>query len=289
MTRFSDRIESRDLRGRLSEVEDRLESLDVASLPEECRGDPDRLKTVIRTVRRRLDRVDPFLVPRDALDELDGNLETMLDCLDDLEQVDEGELKTANRQADRLLLTTAGMMVPRDSDDLEGLKEDVVSFRRSLAQHLRFYRESVEEALEDVKELDVRMNSLQERIDGELGDQGSIADDLEHRLDRLEEILESRRERIEGMLENRMEERLSPHQIRRLKRILNVIETVRRTLRTVWRRWGRRLKRRLLGTDGRNSDVLGVMWKGVDRLRSALEKKFPGWLSFRRRGYHEGE
>lgn len=271
MTRFADRLETRELESRLSEIEECLEALDLTSLPEDCRHDPERLKAVVDTVRRRLDRVDPFLIPMPVLDDLETHLKTMLDALDDLERNAKEGLKTANLQADHLLETTARMIVPVEIDELDGLKERVVSFRRSLAQHLRFYRESVEEALEDVKELSVRMDSFEQRFGQDRGVSESSGSDLERRVSRLEESVEFHRK-----------ESLSSEQIQRIRRILNAIETVRRTLRALWTQWGEKMRQRLPGVDEGRSDFVEAMQKEAGRLRSAVGNTLRGWLSLRR-------
>ena len=133
----------------------------------------ERLKLISNYAKKVFGTLDPFLTPRAALDNINSYLQQATSYCDQYKNDgNAAHLESANGQAEGVLLQLGSIPSIRSNEELEGLSEGIVSFRRSVGQYQRYVsdeREGIEARVEQAKEqLDGVSNNItaqQTRLD----------------------------------------------------------------------------------------------------------------------------
>lgn len=139
MTAFDDRFTGHVVFTTLEELctqlDDSVEHLPSSST--DIREQHARLDQVADYVERVLGSADPSLTPETLLDALNKSIQAAANEVQAfMGNPQLPHLVSANNHADAALQQVAGMNVPLVPADVEGLRDDIVKFRRSAGQHL---------------------------------------------------------------------------------------------------------------------------------------------------------
>ncbi len=144
MSRFIDRFENHALHGVLAKTIATVNELMVREGNQSnAIIELERVKQVSLAFKDALDNCDPNLVYIGYLDSIQNNhLNNVLGYLNNYRNDRNiSHLHTANNQLDGCLTSMANILMPKFPNDIDGIRESIVSFRRSASQHLRHTEE----------------------------------------------------------------------------------------------------------------------------------------------------
>lgn len=163
---------SRELEDKISEAEGSL----TQPLPE-SRFYLERLRNVNRYVRHRIESVDPVFIGKVQLDALEGyarkqvgQLQAYLTTPAVAQVPNTGEQKLefltrANASADQSLVQLGSIPYPQTATEVEQMRENVVSFRRSVGQHARNLQDDFKQIDNSVKTTKKEMAQVVASVD----------------------------------------------------------------------------------------------------------------------------
>lgn len=130
------------------------EDSDIEPTPEVTES-LERLKQIRNLVEKVFSTLDPFLTPTGVLDNINSHLQqAATHCNQYKANGNTAHLDNANNQADAILLQLGSLPTIRSNEELEGLSEGIVSFRRSVGQYERYVsdeHEGIEAKVEEAK------------------------------------------------------------------------------------------------------------------------------------------
>lgn len=184
MTDYLDEITNHIFFETSRELDDNISKAE-ASLTEplpETRFYLERLRNVNRYVRHRIESVDPIWIGKSQLDAFEGYARKQVGQLtayltnQPVEQSPDeknlGFLKRANTIADQSLTQLGSIPYPQTASDVEQMRENVISFRRSVGQHARNLQDEfkniddgVQSAKKEMEQLVGSVNEQKRRVD----------------------------------------------------------------------------------------------------------------------------
>jgi hypothetical protein len=165
----------------------------------------ERLRQINRILASTLETIDPFFVPKTVLEAINKSVQNQIAQLTAFNNDSNIQhFVAANARADEILVQIRNLFAPQTFKDVEGLREAVSSFRKSVGQHQRNVDEQFETASEKLKSLEERIEesnkevqSQKSRLDTAISDfqqQFSKAEDS-----RREQFTKAEKERDEGI------------------------------------------------------------------------------------------
>lgn len=137
MNQWTERFEEHELFPVLSRLDEDLEHAIAGDLEPSARESLSRIQYAARHLRSRLDRIDPALAPVKPLDNLASNLgNTQSEVSDFINSGNENHLATAHAHLDGALQIAQYIPSVLTPEDVEGLRESIVEYRRSAGQHV---------------------------------------------------------------------------------------------------------------------------------------------------------
>lgn len=210
MGSFAERFNNHNVFDRLSETQNILErARETAS---DLGGDTFdtylRIETIFEETDRRLGDVDPTIVPMDVLNAIEGSITNVRNELRSFaDNKNPAHVTNANSYAENVLSHLSRLIIPASPEDIEGIRESVVSFKKSIGQHRRNLEQELEETanrLESLKgkiqEAEDKVNAQQSRLDSVISDhQQQFSRAQESRREKFSEEQESQREAFEDI------------------------------------------------------------------------------------------
>lgn len=148
MTVFDDRFTNHAVFDSLAKLRARLrEAEDLLSTPE-LEEAHARLVQVADYIGRVLESAEPALTPLGTLNNLNSSLQQTTNLVQQFIQNKQADrlVNQANSHIDNALAQARSIYVPVVPEEVEGLREDVITFRRSAGQHLRRTKDEFNEA-----------------------------------------------------------------------------------------------------------------------------------------------
>ena len=153
MTVFDDRFTKHAVFGTLDNLRDLLDQAEeFLSTPELVEAHA-RLIDVAEYIERVLNTAEPSLTPLSILNNINNNVQQAANSVQQfLQNKQPGPLNQANSHIDNALTQARLIYVPLVGEDVESVKERVVSFRKSASQHLRYLQDDFTKARQELKQ-----------------------------------------------------------------------------------------------------------------------------------------
>jgi hypothetical protein len=203
MTRFIQRFESHSLHKNLENTFNIIfELLDMESIQSEAVIELDRIKQVCLLLKGTLENCDPNLVYMGHLDSIQNHcLNNVLSYLNSYKNDRNlGHLQNANNHFDSYLPTIAGISIPVLPYEGEGIRESIISIRRSTAQHMRHAEEDFKKVLDAKHEIEEGINQVAATVDVQKSRLDTAIADFQQQFSQAEE---SRRDKFSTAEEER--------------------------------------------------------------------------------------
>lgn len=223
---WDDKFEGHGVHNTLEQLRDSLGAADEKAAE---RNDTEetvrRLFRLLDHIDEVLASVDPELVPFVGLDQVNQHLTNAKKNVDQFRS--RGNVASLNSQAnthvEHALRELAQIRQLYTPEDLQGIREHITSYRRSAAQLTRHLETDVEEAHQQVDELNKAVDStLTEVKDAAESRSAEIKQKLENRLQQLSEQLDKREQELQNLKQrtdqaiDRFQEQFSNAQEKRL-------------------------------------------------------------------------
>lgn len=130
----------------------------------------DRVRQVQRFVIARFGGVDPSLVPQDRLDSINNLFKEQVAQLNAYKtDKNDTRLTNASNTCDQILNQLASIPIATTPAEVEGLREAMISFRRSLGQHARHVETDYDNLNKEFKGISGRFAELTTEITAQKG------------------------------------------------------------------------------------------------------------------------
>lgn len=133
----------------------------------------ERIYETLNILKKAIDRVDPWLLSPNTLKNMNGHIINISNELKNFNSNKNNQhLKNANMQLDNVIPFISQVMVTRTPEDIEGVRESVISFRKSVGQHLGNLEKQVNATTkafgtnkEKLNDLTVAIENQKKRVD----------------------------------------------------------------------------------------------------------------------------
>ena len=208
---LEERITNHDSYTKIQRIIQLLESITVDDFPAEQVSMLERLSETFYILKEGLDRVDPWLLSQSTLQNMNGDITNIINHLTTYtNQKNVQHLNNAIAHLERVIPLFSQVMVTRSSEDIEGVRESVISFRKSIGQHLGNVEKqstATEQALETNKE---KLKDLTDSIETQKGRNDSVISDFQdqflkgqtERNERLEELIGKTKSEFNDFISN---------------------------------------------------------------------------------------
>jgi uncharacterized membrane protein YsdA (DUF1294 family)/predicted nucleic acid-binding Zn-ribbon protein len=178
MSNWVERVKNHPAIGKFATILTHIEQAEqLAGENTEAREALDRIHAVVMHAKRRFDVLDPVLIPKQSLQNLDSNLSSMLQTLQAyVNDKNKSHLQTAANNCDSLLLQLPISSGFDAMSYMDGIREAVGSFRESAAQQMRLVEEQsagvqkkLSDLLRQVETTDKTIEVQKGRLDTAIG------------------------------------------------------------------------------------------------------------------------
>ncbi|MEH7126293.1 hypothetical protein V7127_24085 [Bacillus sp. JJ1773] len=168
----------------------------------------DRINQVLQLIKDILKNCDPNLVHISYLDNLQNNcLTTTLSQLNSYRnQSNIGFLNAANNHLDGYIPSITNIISPNLPNDVEGIRESISSFRRSVSQHLRYTEEDYKKLVLAKTVLEEGFNQVASTVETQKGRLDTAISDFQQQFSNAEELRRTKFSEIEDKRENDFKE-----------------------------------------------------------------------------------
>lgn len=138
----------------------------------------DRIQETFVFLKEGLDRVDPWLISVNTLNSMNNNVSTIFNLLTNFKS--DKNIQNLNQvfsHIEVLLQYLPQILVTKTTEDIEGVRSSVVTFRKSVGQHLSYLEKDINETrtsfnknTEKLNELTISIESQKSRIDSIVSD-----------------------------------------------------------------------------------------------------------------------
>jgi len=130
----------------------------------------DRIRQVQRFATTRFAAIDPALVPQDRLDAVNSSVKEQTAQITEYKtNQNVAHLTNASNMCDQILNQLGPIPIATTPEDVEGLREAMISFRRSLGQHARHAETDYEELEKQFEDIGTRFTELTTEITSQKG------------------------------------------------------------------------------------------------------------------------
>lgn len=203
MTRFIQRFENHPLHTSIENTLNTIDELqDIENIQADAVIELDRIKQLCLLVKGAIENCDPNVVHMGYLDTMQSNcLNTVLSHLNNFKSDRNlAQLQNANNHFDSYIPTISMMMMPILSYEGEGVRESIISIRRSTAQHMRHAEEDYRRVLEAKHEVEQGINQAAATIEIQKSRLDTAIADFQQQFSQAEE---SRRDKFSATEEER--------------------------------------------------------------------------------------
>ena len=189
MSQWTDRVETHPIHELLSSLNAAFDQAqEYASGTASATDALSRVRQIADFVRYLLATIDPILVNPTTLTNLEQQLrEIHSQVRNYISNQNEGHLTNANNTADALLAISSQLNAVRTPQDVEHLKDAIVSFRRGVSQHLRYVDEEVEPLRSKINAQETRLAELSSEIVNQRNQITSLISEYQSQFSRAQE------------------------------------------------------------------------------------------------------
>ncbi|OZM58362.1 hypothetical protein CIB95_01975 [Lottiidibacillus patelloidae] len=194
-----------------------IEDIDSIKLPESQLEIFYRVRDIFNYLKHTLDIADPWLISDNTLNNLGNNTST---CLSEINHFkgnrNQQHLNNIKNSMEVILQLISQLVVTRTPDEIEGVRNSVIRFRQSAAQHLSNLEKEVTESkstfIKNKKlliELSESINSQKQRIDTIISDfQDKFLNGQSERNEKTEQLIKNTKEELNNSFHD-FEEKLA--------------------------------------------------------------------------------
>lgn len=196
---LEEKVTNHDTYIKVEKIIQLLETIIVSDIPSEQVSKLERLSETINILKQALDRADPWLLSQLTLQNMNGHITNIINELTNYHNNKNVQhLNNALSHLEKVIPFFPQVMLTRTPEDIEGVRESVISFRKSIGQHLANVEKqanAAEEAFKNNKEkLDDLTSSIEfqkSRIDSVISDfQDQFLKGQSERSERIEQLIE---------------------------------------------------------------------------------------------------
>ncbi|WP_066061432.1 hypothetical protein [Neobacillus soli] len=203
MSRFIDRFENHALHKSLeNSINTVNELLEIENAQPDALIELERVKQVLFYLKELLDNCDPNLVHMGYLDSIQNScINNVLSYLNNFRNDRNiSQLHSANNHLDSYIPSMTNIATTKFPHDVEGIRESIVSFRRSAAQHLRNTEEDYRRVAAAKTELEQGFSQVSSTVEVQKGRLDTAISDFQQQFSNSEE---SRRDKFSQAEEQR--------------------------------------------------------------------------------------
>lgn len=138
----------------------------------------DRIQETFVFLKEGLDRVDPWLISVNSLNTMNNNISQIVNLLSNfMNDKNQQHLNQIFNHLEALLQYFSQVLVTKTPEDIEGVRSSVITFRKSVGQHLSLLEKDINETrasfnknAEKLNELTTSIESQKSRIDSVIND-----------------------------------------------------------------------------------------------------------------------
>ncbi|WP_282139269.1 hypothetical protein [Rossellomorea aquimaris] len=158
-----------------------LEEIDSNGLPTDQSQMLGRIRETFIFLKEALDKVDPWLISTTTLTNMNQPISQIVNELNNFKsnKNDQHLKNTINNHIEKLLLYFSQVLVSRTPEDIEGVRASVISFRKSVGQHLSNVERDAIETSETLTSNTQKLNELTNSIEGQKSRIDSIISDIQ--------------------------------------------------------------------------------------------------------------
>ncbi|WP_186576043.1 hypothetical protein [Aquibacillus kalidii] len=152
------------------------------SVPSEQVSKSERLSETFNILKEALDRADPLLISTTTLQNMNSHVTNILNELNSYNSNKNVQhLNNATTHLEKLIPFFSQVMVTRTPEDIEGVRNAVIAFRKSIGQHLANVEREANEAFSALDQNQNKLNELTSSIEGQKTRLDSIISDFQEK------------------------------------------------------------------------------------------------------------
>lgn len=196
---------------KLNEIVDLIEGINITELPEDHRNRFQRISYIMNFLKNLLDTADPFLIPINSLNNIQNLLNQLHAELTNY-STDKNPTRLNNmmNNVEAILPTVPHFQLIKNSEGIESLRSSVISFRKSMGQHIGNFEKEVNESrstFSDTRkaftELKKSIEQQTARIDPMVTDfQENFRKAQDERNDKFNEFIEKTKNEINSLIDS---------------------------------------------------------------------------------------
>lgn len=164
----------------------------------------DRLKMAQNSVKVKIENTDPLLVPIQTLKQLNGAISQINPELTNfINNHNPEHLSNANSHVDTISLHLSNILSPQSKEEVEGIKDSIVSFRRSAGQYIKYLEVEYNGLVDKIKGISAQASDINEEINSQKGRLDQAISQFQQQFSDAED---RRREQFEKAKEKRKED-----------------------------------------------------------------------------------
>jgi hypothetical protein len=165
MSEWVDQFQDHQIHSTLKELDSVLTELESSEDTDASKTESlNRIRQVYQLVKATLASVDPNLVSQSSLVGLEEYVQLQVRNLNQYKTTENVSLLKSSSPLDQILTQLATIYVPRVPEDIEGLREALTTFRRSMGQHARQLENEYEKIDQEFKAITKNFAELTEEI-----------------------------------------------------------------------------------------------------------------------------
>lgn len=172
---IEERITNHDTYTKIEKVIQLLETVIASEIPSEQVSMLERLSEIFTILKEALDRVDPWLLSQNTLQNMNGHITSILRELTNYNNNKNVQhLNNSNNHLNNIIPFFSQVMVTRTPEDIEGVRKSVISFRMSIGQHLGNVEKQANGTSEALVTNKEKLNDLTDSIENQKGRVDSV-------------------------------------------------------------------------------------------------------------------
>jgi hypothetical protein len=128
----------------------------------------ERIRTTFDFLKDILERVDPWLVSENTMNNINSPIGQVLSELNNFNNdKNENRLNNIFSYLENLLVYLSQLIVPQSSEDIESVRQSVIKFRQSVGQHLGYVERDLTDTATALRTNTEKLNELSNSIDSQ--------------------------------------------------------------------------------------------------------------------------
>lgn len=180
-----------------------LESLEklgeIESLDNEQIEFTERFESFKNLIRKRLNSTDTLLFSQNILNQLNAQFPNMISEINQfVSNKNTGHLRNANNYIEKVL-PYLSQIIQISNDDLDGLRESILTVRKSVGQHSRYIQEEYEKLSKEKESMNNKLDELSNGIDVQKSRIDDVISQAQNQISSFQQhFSEAQEKRLEG-------------------------------------------------------------------------------------------